>query len=343
MRELSEILWLLSPSSHGYHKSLPPQLALIHSHHTSIDLAEDVNMFVCLITLTLLCSKQTWGSKTSRVSKQKANGGKDETVRMLLNWELWSLWFCIKYLTCVIYAPFEHCFRGSSAHYRGCGSSVPWGCGNTHSIPAICLQGFSVFWLSKEANVGRLWGGMNSRCKVCENLGYVWASCQDFEVGGGGDVSWKSFIFQRACHNLLCTGAWRDMDWEWEGQGTELGEWQKWFPLNEQKRLRSSTLDTETLQVRKRDTSRKESRRIEMPYVYQRNRNGTEMSISTNQINKSESIFHFEEETVDNFNPIASSWKCNILSSLGHEAKFASTAWVDVPILSTFVLCVFKQ
>lgn len=30
---------------------------------------------------------------------------------------------------------------------------------------------------------------MNSICKVCENLGYVWASCQDFEDGGGGDVS----------------------------------------------------------------------------------------------------------------------------------------------------------
>lgn len=164
-------------------------------------------MFVCLITLTLLCSKQTLGSKTSRVSKQKADGGKDETVRMLLNWELWSLWFWVKYLTCVIYAPFEHCFRGSSAHYRGWGSSVPWGCGNTHSIPAICLQGFSVFWLSKEANVGRLWGGMNSICKVCENLGYVWASCQDFEDGGGGGCFMKEFYFSKSLSQLALHGS----------------------------------------------------------------------------------------------------------------------------------------
>lgn len=37
--------------------------------------------------------------KTSRVSKQEANGGKDETARMLLNCELWSLCFCIQYIT----------------------------------------------------------------------------------------------------------------------------------------------------------------------------------------------------------------------------------------------------
>lgn len=42
--------------------------------HTGIDLTEDVYLFVCLITLTLLCSKQKWGSKTSSSKdKQKTN------------------------------------------------------------------------------------------------------------------------------------------------------------------------------------------------------------------------------------------------------------------------------